>query len=73
MRDPFTEMINFFKEHPSYLVVILLILVISYLIGRMKKGSNVIKNNNCPMCGGNLIKEDGVVKCVNYPKCRYKK
>ena len=73
MRDPFSEMVNFFKANPTYLIVILLVILFFYLVGRAKKESNIIKNNKCPMCGGNLIKDSGVVKCVNYPKCRYKK
>lgn len=73
MSDPLNEMINYFKERPIYLVVILLVILFFYLISRIKKDNKVIKNGRCPMCGGNLIKEDRMVKCVNYPKCRYKR
>jgi len=74
MRDPFTEMINFFKTNPTYLVVILLIIVFFYLVSRAKKENNhVVKTKKCPMCGGSLVREDGVTRCSNFPKCRYKK
>lgn len=75
MRDPFTEMINFFKTNPTYLIVILLVILFFYLVGRAKQenSSNVVKTKKCPMCGGSLVREDGVTKCSNYPKCRYKK
>lgn len=73
MKDPFREMISFFKDNPLYLIIILLVIVFFYLVGRTKKENTSIKRGRCPMCGGNIIKEDGIVKCVNYPKCRYKK